>query len=78
MELLTDRTQSVTVNNKSSDSLPVTSGIPQGSVPGPLLFLIYTSDLPFHVPYHIRMFADACVIYCTLNSTSHQRASRMI
>lgn len=71
-EFLTNRSQSVLVNNQSSNCLPVSSGVPQGSVLGPLLFLIYINDLPLHVTCQIRMFADDCVIYQPVTNISDQ------
>lgn len=71
-EFLTNRSQFVVVNNHSSKPLPVTSGVPQGSVLGPLLFLVYINDLPQHVSCPIRMFADDCVIYHTVTNISDQ------
>ena len=63
--LLQNRSQSVVVDGHASSSCPVTSGVPQGSVIGPILFLVYINDLPDSVLSKTRMFADDTVIYNT-------------
>lgn len=65
---LSNRTQYVIANGFSSASSPVSSGVPQGSVLGPLLFLVYVNDLPSCVTHSsIKLFADDCVLYHKIN-----------
>ncbi len=53
---------------RESEAAPVTSRVPQGSVLGPLLFLCYINDLPACLSSHIRLFADDCLLYRTINA----------
>ena len=55
---LHDRKQFTMVNGVSSDWLTVICGVPQGSVLGPLLFLLYTNDLANSTNFSINLFAD--------------------
>ena len=57
------RTQVVSVRNATSSKAEVLSGVPQGSVLGPLLFILYINDLPNHVNSSIQMFADDTKIF---------------
>jgi hypothetical protein len=67
-DFLSDRSQRVIVEGATSDSQPVTSGVPQGSVLGPLLFLIYVNDLNKDISSEIRLFADDTVLYREITS----------
>jgi hypothetical protein len=60
---LKDRKQRVVINGEFSDWIDVISGVPQGSVLGPLLFLIYINDLDENVSVSIKKFADDTKIY---------------
>jgi len=61
-EFLRGRTQRVKVGGQLSEKVGVTSGVPQGSVLGPLLFLAYVNDIWRNTESTIRLFADNRVI----------------
>ena len=51
------------VNGVKSDWAPVVSGVPQGTVLGPLLFSLHINDITADIESEIRLFADDCVCY---------------
>ena len=73
---LTDRKQRVIVNNATSDWLPVLSGVPQGSVLGPCLFVIYINDIDDTVSSKILKFADDTKITASISSVEEQHILR--
>ena len=66
--------QTVVINGIYSDEVPVSSGVPQGSVLGPILFLAYINDLPEHVISRVSLFADDTVMYLAISSTTEGQA----
>ena len=58
------------VNGSQSSWLPVTSGVPQGTVLGPLLFLLYINDITCGIQSTIHLFADNCILYRTITNPS--------
>ena len=60
---LTDRYQSVVLDGQTSSPGRITAGVPQGSVLGPLLFLIYINDLPNNISSNIKLFADDTTLF---------------
>ena len=65
---LSERSQKVVLDGQASDPVPVLSGVPQGSVLGPILFLIFINDLPDNIRSSVRLFADDCVLYRNIKS----------
>ena len=63
---LHNRTQAVKVNNAVSSTSPVLSGVPQGSVLGPVLFLIYVSRISDHIQNFTSLFADDTKLFTYL------------
>ena len=60
---LEGRCQCVLVNGSKSSWSPVTSGIPQGSILGPVLFVCYINDMPDVIDSPVHMFADDTKIF---------------
>lgn len=69
---LANRKQRVVINGNASDWSNVISGIPQGSILGPILFIIYINDLPEIVDSTCRLFADDTKLYKVINNNTDQ------
>ena len=67
---LTQRTQKVVLNGEASKEVKVISGVLQGTVLGPLMFLLYVNDIYDNTSSSIRMFADDCVLYRIIQTLS--------
>ena len=72
VEFLSDRRQRVVVDGAAIEWIPITSGVPQGSVLGPLLFILYTSEM-FELVEN-RLFA--CADDSTLQAVVRKPANR--
>ena len=65
---LTKRSQRVAVDGCESKCVSVLSGVPQGTILGPVMFLLYINDINNNVSSSLRLFVDDCIIYRTIKS----------
>ena len=65
---MTERYQRVIVDGESSSATTVKSGVPQGTILGPLMFLVYINDINENITSSVQLFADDCVIYKSITS----------
>ena len=69
LAFLSNRTQTVVIDGKSSSTVPVTSGVPQGTVLDPVLFLVYINNPSDYLTHsQRRLFADDSIIYIPIKS----------
>ena len=75
---LTYRFQKFLLNGQTSEWLPVKAGVPQGSILGPLLFLIYINDLSENIESTVKLFADDTSLFSVVhnNNTSAEVLNR--
>jgi hypothetical protein len=69
---LKNRTQRDIVDGESCSPVTVYSGVPQGTVLGPILFLLHIHDLPSVVTSKVRLFADDCLLYREIDNANDQ------
>ena len=67
---LSNRRQQVRANGELSAFKPVLSGVPQGSILGPVLFTLYVNDIPAELETLISLYADDTKIYSAITSAS--------
>ena len=67
---LTVRKERVKINKEFTEWLNVTSGVPQGTIIGPVAFLIYINDIINNIKCQCMLYADDCVLYSCVNNAN--------
>ena len=75
IDYLKDRKQAVVIKGEQSDYGEITAGVPQGSVLGPLLFLIYINDIILEIESTIKLFADDTSMYSFIKDLEIQSST---
>ena len=75
---LSNRYQRVVLNGQESDWVSISAGVPQGSVLGPLLFLVYINDLTEGVCSNIKLFADDASLFTRINNNVNASQERLM
>ena len=65
---LSSRTQTVVLDHENSGTVPVTSGVPQVLILGPVVFFSYINDIPDKIRSKIMLFADDTAIYLAVSN----------
>jgi len=71
---LTDRKQKVIIPGAHSSPMEILAGVPQGSILGPLMFLVYINDIIADIQAHIHLFADDTSLFMVVNSPNETAA----
>ena len=66
-DFLKDRKQRVVLNGQNSSWANIEAGVPQGSIIGPILFLIYINDLPDNLPTNVKLFAEDSSVHSVVH-----------
>ena len=72
---LSDRYQRVVLNGQTSNWNKIKAGVPQGSILGPLFFLIYINDLPFELHCSAKLFADDTSLFSVVENVNETTAN---
>lgn len=75
---LVERKQKVFLDGFSSSLRHTTSGVPQGSVLGPFLFLLYINDMSYDISNNLRLFADDTSIYVIVDNDTHAVTNSLV